>query len=1124
LAHGLENLESRVLLSADLTVSLGMPKPAYLTYVPGDVISVPVTVRNVGDVSAVASSAAPIKVALRGSADNQYDLTDLLAAQISLTSPVAAGASVTRTVKLTIPAAPITQLYLVAAVDTTGVVTESSEANNTASSPPASVAWQFGTVANRIGAIPLTLTDSDGTLVTFKLTGPGTGTLSSTAEGYSVSLANTTAASTLKITTSKSGDGRCTLHDLVIDGPINAIAATTTDFTGDISIAQNAASLTLGNLSNSALTIGAPLVTPATSPTCKITFASAENVALTSAIGIASLTAVNWRDTDLTADSLTAPYLSTLKVTGRATTALLPAISGDFDADLTLTGPSASSTINALGTTTVAGKIGPASWRITGKAAKITAGSFDAGFAANISGSLAGLTAKTALSGQISAGSIGAITAPAISDATLLAGTDLGSDLALGGSSLAADHFSSGCISSISVTGAITDSTILAGIHPFDGSFNDLNDVALGGKSSSIKSISAGSIDADSRFDAGVLPASAKIARVAVSTATDSRFGQNKYAYTSAGVTDNTGAVTFTILGETHTYQFVDESTQLPITGASACLAVDAASFSFGLITLVAPGKREPLQLISLTGTNDTAGSALRAAALADSAGASSFAAAADPEAVSVDVATDVTTKSVLDVGTSWLTKQVFYTVSESEREIINAEVGCAASAFVSLVSIGLHGLDNVSHGAVAKYLAALPMATSEVMTPEEYKADLLKDLAVDAAGTRIITTMGKKLDPLAPVATAIDLGAAGVNWGTANMAEDLNMGVRVTTIGGYKFSGLAEVAPWDRAASDGTVLARVPDAADAANGFIELISKTTPGETYVAALDSNGSADIPVPLGDYWAVAHAGGYSATTQSVSVASGDNSLNLVLPPAPVPGFTITPTTTLQVSENGNTASFTVCLNTAPTANVTLGLASSDSSEARISKTALTFTPANWATPQTVVVTGVNDSAVDGSVACTIITKAAVSADPSYNGLDPDDIHVINADNEASPTPIITFDNLVVSDSESYTANGSTFKRYKVTGTATANGPVKTYIYTYPGDPKTLVMDGWTGVDVAYNHYRAAGDPASTTFTFSIWTDWRGASNYPYNYTVKVEADNYEVDPYLSDIETRTITLP
>ena len=43
----------------------------------------------------------------------------------------------------------------------------------------------------------------------------------------------------------------------------------------------------------------------------------------------------------------------------------------------------------------------------------------------------------------------------------------------------------------------------------------------------------------------------------------------------------------------------------------------------------------------------------------------------------------------------------------------------------------------------------------------------------------------------------------------------------------------------------------------------------------------------------------------------------------------------------------------------------------------------FTTANWNVAQTVTVTGVDDAVVDGPIAYTIVTAAAVSTDPNYN---------------------------------------------------------------------------------------------------------------------------------------------
>ena len=50
------------------------------------------------------------------------------------------------------------------------------------------------------------------------------------------------------------------------------------------------------------------------------------------------------------------------------------------------------------------------------------------------------------------------------------------------------------------------------------------------------------------------------------------------------------------------------------------------------------------------------------------------------------------------------------------------------------------------------------------------------------------------------------------------------------------------------------------------------------------------------------------------------------------------------------------------------------------------------------PQTVTVTGVDDAVDDGDVAYTIVTAAAASADPAYNGLNAADVAVTNTDDD------------------------------------------------------------------------------------------------------------------------------
>ena len=110
---------------------------------------------------------------------------------------------------------------------------------------------------------------------------------------------------------------------------------------------------------------------------------------------------------------------------------------------------------------------------------------------------------------------------------------------------------------------------------------------------------------------------------------------------------------------------------------------------------------------------------------------------------------------------------------------------------------------------------------------------------------------------------------------------------------------------------------------------------------------------------------------------------------------VPGVTVTPTSGLTTTEATGTATFTVVLTEVPTGDVTIPISSSDTTEGTALPASLTFTTGNWATPQTVTVTGVDDSVDDGDIAYTIVTGTATGG--GYN-LDPADVSVTNTDDD------------------------------------------------------------------------------------------------------------------------------
>ena len=133
---------------------------------------------------------------------------------------------------------------------------------------------------------------------------------------------------------------------------------------------------------------------------------------------------------------------------------------------------------------------------------------------------------------------------------------------------------------------------------------------------------------------------------------------------------------------------------------------------------------------------------------------------------------------------------------------------------------------------------------------------------------------------------------------------------------------------------------------------------------------------------------------------VTVTNNDNDVAI---PA---GITVTPTSGLITDEGGLTATFQVSLNSMPTSDVTIGIASSNTNEGTVAPASLTFTNLDYNSPQTVTITGVDDVNLDGPVNYMVTTNPAVSADPEYNMRDASDVSVVNNDNEVPPPAGVT----------------------------------------------------------------------------------------------------------------------
>ena len=151
------------------------------------------------------------------------------------------------------------------------------------------------------------------------------------------------------------------------------------------------------------------------------------------------------------------------------------------------------------------------------------------------------------------------------------------------------------------------------------------------------------------------------------------------------------------------------------------------------------------------------------------------------------------------------------------------------------------------------------------------------------------------------------------------------------------------------------------------------------------------------------------------------------------------ISVFPTDGLFVSELLDSDELSIVLTAQPTAPVTIALSSSDATEGTIfptNITSVTFTPLDWGVPQTVTVRGVDDPDPDGNITFSIVTAAATSLDPAYDGVDAPDVPVTNFDNETANVFVQARKTLATNESGG-PAGQATFR---VRLTTTPSGPV------------------------------------------------------------------------------------
>jgi hypothetical protein len=208
------------------------------------------------------------------------------------------------------------------------------------------------------------------------------------------------------------------------------------------------------------------------------------------------------------------------------------------------------------------------------------------------------------------------------------------------------------------------------------------------------------------------------------------------------------------------------------------------------------------------------------------------------------------------------------------------------------------------------------------------------------------------------------------------------------------------------------------------------------------------------------------------------------------------FTVTTTSNLRrgnffTTEAGGTNTFTVVLNTQPTADVIVTLSGLDTTEGSLSPTNLTFTDANWYTPQTVTVTGVDDFVSDGDILYTLTATASNTG--GYTGTETATISVVNQENDIPGIPAIVTPSVVSQD------NDIPGIIITPTGTLITSGDVKAYrvirdardlLSFYPlYDPGKGIYTQWGDIPWPWDHEDSLSDERWQVATYTDTYSYR-----------------------------------
>ncbi|SNT39341.1 hypothetical protein SAMN05421640_3734, partial [Ekhidna lutea] len=220
------------------------------------------------------------------------------------------------------------------------------------------------------------------------------------------------------------------------------------------------------------------------------------------------------------------------------------------------------------------------------------------------------------------------------------------------------------------------------------------------------------------------------------------------------------------------------------------------------------------------------------------------------------------------------------------------------------------------------------------------------------------------------------------------------------------------------------------------------------------------------------------------------------------------------TTLTTTENGSAQTFDAVIGSQPASGkvVQLDVTSGDMTEGMVSPASLTFDEFNWDTPQTVTVTPVDDTPVDGDVDYNVtlaVNTGVGNADGDYNSVPDAIVTVTNQDDEVA----------------GFTLNTS------ATGSTTEGGGSTTFSVVLDAEPLSNVVLRVSSLDISEGQVTPS-DPLDLTFTSADWFTAQtvtvegvddALNDGTISYNVQVSVLDASSDEFFDPLADQTVTI-